>query len=111
MQMESRHAKSNSTDLADWHESEDTVQNHLRQRLDALTELREKMEEETDPMRKELLMMKCRKEQVEIRQQLRNVQDVGQSLGIIISFLDGMQSQSAPKLPSQTAQRRRGPCA
>ena len=44
-------------------------------------------------MEQELLLMQCRQEQVEIRQQLRNVQGIGQSLGIIISFLDGMQSQ------------------
>ena len=44
-------------------------------------------------MDKKLLLMQCRQEQVEIHQQLRNVQGIGQSLGIIISFLDGMQSQ------------------
>ena len=93
MQIDSKQALSSSTDLADWKESEDDVQDHLRQRLDALTELREKMEEESDPMQKELLLMECRQKQVEIRQQFQNVQGVGQSLGIIISFLDGMQSQ------------------
>ena len=77
----------------DWEESEETVQDSLRQRIDALSRLREKMDEEDDPMEKQLYLMQCRQEQVQIRQQLRNVQGIGQSLGIIISFLDGMQSQ------------------
>ena len=61
----------------DWEETEETVQDCLRQRIDALSRLREKMDEEDDPMEKQLLLMQCRQEQVEIRQQLRNVQGIG----------------------------------
>jgi hypothetical protein len=89
----SKAAGADTTNKLDWEEAEETVQDCLRQRIDAVSRLQEQMDEEDDPMDKKLLLMQCRQEQVEIHQQLRNVQGIGQSLGIIISFLDGMQSQ------------------
>jgi len=79
--------------IDEWSEIEDKMDLRLRSRIESLSELREKMDEETDPMQKQILLIDCRKQQVEIRLQLRNVEGIAQSLGIIIAFLDGMQTQ------------------
>ena len=78
-----------------WVEHEAAIVEDVTQKMENLDALRNKAEKETDVLKKQELLVQCRKEQVALQAASANISDVGKKLDVVIKFLDTMNSRLA----------------
>ena len=76
-----------------WLEHEAAIAEDVQQKMENLDALREEAEKETDVLKKQELLVQCRKEQATIQAASSNISDVGKKLDVVIKFMDTMNSR------------------
>ena len=71
---------------------EEEICSTIAVRMHALEDKRRDIEETSDPMQKQELLVQCRKEQGVLNNMAKNLSDTGKKLDVVIDFLSDIQS-------------------
>ena len=78
-----------------WLEHEAKIVEDIKLKMEALEALREEAEKEANVLKKQELLVRCRKEQAILEAASTNISDVGKKLDMVIKFLGTMCSRLA----------------
>ena len=78
-----------------WLEHEAKIVEDIKLKMEALEALREEAEKEANVLKKQELLVRCRKEQAILEAASTNISDVGKKLDMVIKFLGTMHSRLA----------------
>ena len=74
---------------------QNAIKKEVDERTTAVQKLQDKIEVESDPLKKQELIVKCRKEQLGLTQAAKNIESVAAKLDFVVDFLVSMQKDLA----------------